>query len=130
MSELVLIGLIALIIFGPRKLPAIAQKAGKTMSELRKVTGEFKETWQKEVQLEGGEMEVDKSSTVPSTRKQVTSDQIEIPKVSSAPASLPESAGEDDLSEKKAIVPSIGEQTESLNESKEEKQIIGKEDWL
>lgn len=51
MSELIVIGIVALIVFGPRKLPQIARKAGKTMTDLRKVTNEFKETWQKEVEF-------------------------------------------------------------------------------
>ena len=51
MSELIVIGIVALIVFGPRKLPQIARKAGKTMTDLRKVTNEFKETWQKEVEI-------------------------------------------------------------------------------
>lgn len=48
-QELILIGVIALIVFGPRKLPDLAKTIGKTMAEFRKVTGEFKSTWEKEV---------------------------------------------------------------------------------
>lgn len=48
--ELILIGIVALIIFGPRKLPELARTIGKTMAEFRKVTNEFKSTWEKEVE--------------------------------------------------------------------------------
>lgn len=48
-AELLLVGLVALIVFGPRKLPEMMRKAGKLMSEFRKTTGEFKESWEKEV---------------------------------------------------------------------------------
>lgn len=48
-AELLLVGLVALIVFGPRKLPEMMHKAGKLMSEFRKTTGEFKESWEKEV---------------------------------------------------------------------------------
>lgn len=51
-SELILIGIVALIVFGPRKLPGLARSAGKLMSDFRNTTNEFKETWQKEVDLE------------------------------------------------------------------------------
>ena len=49
--ELILIGLVALVIFGPRKLPELARKAGGMMSELRKVSNEFKSTWEREAAL-------------------------------------------------------------------------------
>lgn len=52
MQELVLIGTVALIVFGPRKLPGMAKKAGKLMAEFRKATSDFKDTWEKEVQFE------------------------------------------------------------------------------
>lgn len=52
-SELMLIGLIALIVFGPRKLPEIARTIGKTMNEFRRSTDDFKKTWQQEIDLEG-----------------------------------------------------------------------------
>ncbi len=51
-SELMLIGLIALIVFGPRKLPDMARTIGKTMADFRRSTDDFKQTWQKEIDLE------------------------------------------------------------------------------
>jgi sec-independent protein translocase protein TatB len=51
-SELILIGIIALIFLGPRKLPQIAKTMGKMMAEFRNTTNEFKETWQREVDFE------------------------------------------------------------------------------
>lgn len=51
-SELILIGIIALIFLGPRKLPEMARKIGKIMAEFRGTASEFKETWQREVNFE------------------------------------------------------------------------------
>lgn len=51
-SELILIGIIALIFLGPRKLPEIAKKLGKIMADFRNTTNEFKETWEREVNFE------------------------------------------------------------------------------
>jgi Tat protein translocase TatB subunit len=51
-SELILIGIVALIFLGPRKLPEIARKLGKMMAEFRSTASEFKETWEREVDLE------------------------------------------------------------------------------
>lgn len=57
MQELLLVGLVALIVFGPRKLPEMAKMIGKTMAEFRRVTGEFKETWEKEAKFDLDEVE-------------------------------------------------------------------------
>lgn len=54
-SELLMIGLVALIIFGPRRLPQMIRTIGKTMAEFRRSTDEFKRTWQKEVDFESNE---------------------------------------------------------------------------
>ena len=51
-SELVLIGIVALIFLGPRQMPQIARKIGKIMAEFRSTTQEFKSTWEREVNLE------------------------------------------------------------------------------
>jgi len=51
-SELILIGIVALIFLGPRKLPEIAKKMGKIMSEFRNTTNEFKQTWEREVNFD------------------------------------------------------------------------------
>lgn len=51
-SELVLIGIVALIFLGPRKMPEMARKIGKMMNEFRSTTNDFKETWQREVNFE------------------------------------------------------------------------------
>ena len=47
-----LVGIVALIFLGPRKLPEMAKKMGKIMSEFRGTANEFKETWQREVNFE------------------------------------------------------------------------------
>lgn len=54
-SELLLIGLVALIIFGPRKMPELARMLGKAMNEFRRTTDDFKETWTREVDFESEE---------------------------------------------------------------------------
>lgn len=51
-SELLLIGLIALIVFGPRKLPQMAKTIGKTIAEFKRTGQEFRTTWEKEAILE------------------------------------------------------------------------------
>lgn len=52
MSEVVLILVIALVIFGPRKLPELGKSLGQAMNQFRKASDEFKRTWEQEVELE------------------------------------------------------------------------------
>ncbi len=47
-----MIGIVALIFLGPRRLPEIARKLGKMMADLRNTTTEFKSTWEREVDFE------------------------------------------------------------------------------
>lgn len=51
-SELLLIGLVALIVFGPRKLPELARMLGKAKKEFKRTTDDFRETWEREVDFE------------------------------------------------------------------------------
>lgn len=51
-QELILIGIVALIFLGPRRLPEMARKLGKIMADLKKTSGEFRETWEREVNFE------------------------------------------------------------------------------
>lgn len=53
-SELLLIAVVALMIFGPRKLPDLIKTFAKTMAEFRRSTDEFKKTWEREVDFEEG----------------------------------------------------------------------------
>lgn len=51
-SELLLIGIVALIFLGPRRMPDMARKIGKMMADFRSATNEFKQTWEREVNFE------------------------------------------------------------------------------
>jgi sec-independent protein translocase protein TatA len=51
-TEFIFILLIALIFFGPRKLPQLAKSMGKGLAEFRKASDDFKRTWEREVALE------------------------------------------------------------------------------
>jgi sec-independent protein translocase protein TatA len=52
MQEIVIIFVLALIIFGPRKLPEIGKSLGKGLAEFKKASNELKQTWEDEVRLD------------------------------------------------------------------------------
>ena len=49
MPELILIFIIALIIFGPKKLPEIGKSLGKGLAEFKRASDDLKQNIQKEV---------------------------------------------------------------------------------
>lgn len=51
-QEIVIIFVIALIVFGPRKLPDIGKSLGKGLAEFKKASNELKQTWEDEVRLD------------------------------------------------------------------------------
>jgi sec-independent protein translocase protein TatA len=52
MQEIIVIFVIALIVFGPRKLPEIGKSLGKGIQVFKKASNDLKRTWEEEVQLE------------------------------------------------------------------------------
>jgi sec-independent protein translocase protein TatA len=54
MPELVVILVIALIIFGPRKLPELGRSLGKSIAEFKRASNELKNTLEEEIRVEEG----------------------------------------------------------------------------
>lgn len=52
MPELIIIFFIALIIFGPRKLPELGRSLGKSLSEFKRASNELKSTLEDEIRVE------------------------------------------------------------------------------
>ena len=52
MPELIIIFVIALIIFGPRKLPELGRSLGRSIAEFKKASNELKSTLEEEIRLE------------------------------------------------------------------------------
>lgn len=52
MPEMVVIAIIALIIFGPRKLPELGKSLGKSIAEFKRASNELKNTLEDEIRTE------------------------------------------------------------------------------
>ena len=52
MPELIIIFVIALIIFGPRKLPELGKSLGKSLAEFKRASNELKTTLEEEIRIE------------------------------------------------------------------------------
>lgn len=51
-TELLVIAVVALILFGPRKLPEIGRSVGRSLAEFKRASDDFKRTWEYEVEIE------------------------------------------------------------------------------
>jgi sec-independent protein translocase protein TatB len=51
-TELLVILVVALVIFGPRKLPELARSLGKSLNEFKRASDDFKRTWEREVEMD------------------------------------------------------------------------------
>jgi Tat protein translocase TatB subunit len=65
-TELLVILGAALIFFGPRKLPQLSRQLGKSLSEFRRASEDFKRTWEREVNLDNldNDVEPDANSSI------------------------------------------------------------------
>jgi sec-independent protein translocase protein TatA len=52
MPELIIIFLVALIIFGPRKLPELGRSLGRSLTEFKRASHELRSTLEDEIRLE------------------------------------------------------------------------------
>ena len=65
--ELVLILVLALIVFGPRRLPEIGKSMGKLLSEFRKASHDFQRTIEDEVEAEKYKAPAPETAAAPET---------------------------------------------------------------
>ena len=60
MQEIIVIFVLALIVFGPRKLPELGKSLGKGLAEFKKASNELRATWEEEVRLDKEKEEMSK----------------------------------------------------------------------
>ena len=63
-TELLVIAVVALVLFGPRKLPEIGRTVGKAIGEFKRASDDFKRTWEYEVEIEQRRPAVDSAPAV------------------------------------------------------------------
>jgi sec-independent protein translocase protein TatA len=68
MPELIIIFVIALIIFGPRKLPELGRSLGKSLAEFKRASNELKSTLEEEIRLDEQRANLDASKAAEASR--------------------------------------------------------------
>jgi TatA/E family protein of Tat protein translocase len=80
MPELILIFVIALIIFGPRKLPELGRTLGKSLSEFRRASNDLRNTLEEEIRLD------EQKTTAPAISPAPVHDTEQVPPPADPPA--------------------------------------------
>ena len=80
MPEILMILVIALIIFGPRKLPELGKTLGQSLAQFRRASDDFKRQWEDEVAIERHRIEPSPGPVEPSSHSVAASTEPEEPK--------------------------------------------------
>lgn len=70
-TELFFILIMALVFFGPRKLPQLSRTLGKNLAEFRRASEDFKRTWEREADLDDFRPAPDLRHTTPPEEKSI-----------------------------------------------------------
>jgi TatA/E family protein of Tat protein translocase len=85
--HLIIIFIVALVVFGPEKLPELARNLGKVMAEFKRATGELRSTF--EGHMRDLEREADSRRIGSSTPGSATLAAVPAPPAASAPGTVP-----------------------------------------
>ncbi|HEY8149970.1 MAG TPA: twin-arginine translocase TatA/TatE family subunit [Vicinamibacteria bacterium] len=86
--EIILILVVALIVFGPRRLPEIGKSMGKMLAEFRKASNDFKRTIEDELEAE----KTKESQPAPIPAPEATPPVSDVGATDSTTAAVPEAA--------------------------------------
>ena len=88
MPELIIIFVIALIIFGPRKLPELGRSLGKSLAEFKRASNELKSTLEEEIRLEEQRSVLEEKKAA--TAQSATAQSVTAPAANSTPTPVEE----------------------------------------
>src|SRR6187399_2420692 len=77
MPELIVIFVIALLVFGPRKLPELGRSLGKSLGEFKRASNELRNTLEEEVRVEEqreqkAKIQAEQSSAIAASAQPIT----------------------------------------------------------
>jgi sec-independent protein translocase protein TatB len=125
-TELLFILVMALVFFGPRKLPQLSRQLGKSMAEFRRASEDFKRTWEREVAMENPLADSSTSTLHPAeealTEERMSSDPLPVPRIQAVSA-------EHTVARQSPITTSEEDRVTNAAEL-QSPEILPKRDWL
>ena len=132
-TELLFILVIALIFFGPRKLPQLARSMGKGLAEFRKASDDFKRTWEREVALETAKLDFESETMLPAEQSTAYINEDLAPEPLAEPAEpelvVARGSGPEPLVQASEPLSSSAEPLSPANESAAP-EPLSKQNWL
>jgi len=92
MPELIIILVIALIIFGPRKLPELGRSLGRSINEFKKASNELRSTLEEEIRVEETRERTTPASATPPAATPAPVDTATVSRTTTAPGTGTHSA--------------------------------------
>lgn len=135
-TELLVILVVALILFGPRKLPQLSRSLGKSLGEFKRASEDFKRQWEKEVTLEEREKEAQIERAMLPEDNSILGDTVERNKAIHAAAAAADTQTQEaatSVSQTTDITTSSAHQsgeTAMAVDASEASAPVGKRDWL
>ena len=88
--ELIVIFVIALIIFGPRKLPEIGRSLGKGLAEFKKASNDLRSTLEEEIRLDEtrSQLEASRAAQAAQDAQAAAALQAQAPTITETPAGV------------------------------------------
>lgn len=104
-NEVLVILVVALILLGPRRLPQMSRKLGKSLADFKRTSEEFKRTWEKEVDLESVQQDGETDRAMLPPQNSILNSTIERGSVASVPVDSDQT--EDDPGGETVPAPSV-----------------------
>jgi len=127
-TELFFILLMALVFFGPRKLPQLSRSLGKNLAEFRKASEDFKRTWEREVAFEEANMEARKSQNIDDNS--ILDSETQGPANEQLIEAVPVAEAVERQAPSKSIEPSRSAEAQETSNKKIQSEPTRKQDWL
>lgn len=120
----------ALVFFGPRKLPQISRTLGKNLAEFRRASEDFKRTWEREVALEEFKQDpADQSQMSYEDNSILSSDENAEKYEEITPEAAPETSLEAQP-EPKPVAPHVSAETIESPNTTTQPEPLSKQNWL